>query len=194
MNIKLIKTEGKNFCDYEHLQNALPAIRQQKIAALIRDEDKLLSLAAGLLIKRELPVDAIISTDEFGKPYIINYSDIHFGVSHSKGAAVFAEARSPIGIDIEKIKPFDDMERIAKRYFAPDEYDYCRGNSARFFEIWTKKEAYIKMTGRGLSQGLRSFSVLSDKRIRTVLYENYYISFCTETLYDKQLITLEALL
>jgi 4'-phosphopantetheinyl transferase len=186
MNIKIIKTEGLNFRDYEHLADTLPIERQKKIAALLRDEDKLLSLSAGVLIKRELPADTIIKANEFGKPFASNYPEIHYSVSHTKGAAVFVKARSPIGIDIEKIAPFEDFEKIAKRNFAPDEYDYCRGNAARFFEIWTKKESYIKMTGRGLSQGLHNFSVMSDKRIQSVIYENFYISLYSETLNEKQ--------
>jgi 4'-phosphopantetheinyl transferase len=194
MNVKIILTAGKSFRDYEHLQNALPIERQRKIAALIRDEDKLLSLAAGVLVSRGLPTGATVRTDEFGKPFAANYPDIHFSVSHTKGAAVFVKARSPIGIDVEKVKPFADMDKIAKRHFAPDEYEYCRGNSARFFEIWTKKEAFLKMTGRGLSKGLSDFSVLSafsafsNKRIQSVLYNNFYISICSETLNSEQMI------
>jgi 4'-phosphopantetheinyl transferase len=188
MNIKIIKTEGKNFLDYEHFIDTLPIERQQKIAALLRDEDKLLSLSAGLLIKRELPEGALIKTDKYGKPYVPRYPDIHFSVSHTKGAAVFVRSDAPVGIDIELIKPFDDIDKIAKRHFAPDEFDYCRGNSARFFEIWTKKESYIKMTGRGLSKGLRDFSVMHNKRIQSVIYQNFYISLCGETQRSKQLI------
>jgi 4'-phosphopantetheinyl transferase len=194
MNIKLIFTKDLSFRDYAYLADDLPPERQKKIAALMRDEDKLLSLAAGVLIKRNLPTDAIISTDEFGKPFVSNYTDIHFSVSHSKGAAVFARAHSPIGIDIEENAPFEDMDKIAKRHFSPDEFAFCRGNSARFFEIWTKKEAFLKMTGRGLSKGLGDFSVISNKRIQSVLYKNFYISLCNETQNSEQLIIDEVLL
>jgi 4'-phosphopantetheinyl transferase len=188
MNIIIILTEDKAFRDYEHFVGELPNERQQKIAAFLRDEDKLLSLMAGLLIKRELPDDALIKTDEYGKPYIANYPGIHFSVSHTKGAVVFVREDSPIGIDIEVIKPFEDIDKIAKRHFAPDEYDYCRGNSARFFEIWTKKEAFIKMVGKGLSYGLNKFSVMEDKRIITGMYEDYYISACSEVCKGCELI------
>jgi 4'-phosphopantetheinyl transferase len=197
MNIKLIFTTDLRFCDYERLVNTLPQKRQEKIFSLMRDEDKLLSLAAGILIKRNLPPDAIIDTDELNKPFAANYPDIYFSVSHTKGAAVFVRANSPIGIDIEENAPFEDMDKIAKRHFSPDEFAFCRGNSARFFEIWTKKEAFLKMTGRGLSKGLSDFSVLSaysDKQFQSVFYKNFYISLCSETQNSEQLIIDEVLL
>jgi 4'-phosphopantetheinyl transferase len=188
IEVKIFLTENKTFSEFLRFLPALPEDRQRKIASLIRDEDKFLSLAAGLLIKRELPDDAVIKTDENGKPYVLNYPDIHFSVSHTKGAAAFVRSNSPVGIDIEKNAPFSDTDKIAKRYFTTPEYDFCRGDSARFFEIWTKKEAYIKMTGKGLRESLNSFSVLSDPRILTLTQDDFCVSVCSESCINNQLI------
>ncbi len=62
----------------------------------------------------------------------------------------------------------DDLEpsptrglRIAERFFAPNEIRYIKGGGD-FYEIWTRKEAYVKYTGRGIAQGLDTFSVVDD--------------------------------
>ena len=58
---------------------------------------------------------------------------------------------------------------VAYRFFTKDEIDYisdgleCSDEDVRFYKIWTMKEAYIKMTGKGLSTRLDSFSVHPDE-------------------------------
>jgi phosphopantetheinyl transferase len=52
------------------------------------------------------------------------------------------------------------LVKIAKRFFAPEEAEMLLPDpTGAFFPIWTKKEAYVKWTGRGLAEGLSSFSV-----------------------------------
>jgi 4'-phosphopantetheinyl transferase len=178
ITVKIIFTEGKQFPDYAHLAETLPEYRQEKIKNLLRDEDKMLSLAAGVLIEKNLPKNAVIKYGEFGKPYIDGISDVHFSVAHTKGAVVFVKTDSPVGIDIEKAKPFDSMYDIAKKYFTDREYEYCNKSGERFFEIWTKKEAFAKKTGKGLSEHFRSFDTISDESFLSARLNGFYISVC----------------
>ncbi len=82
----------------------------------------------------------------------------------------------PIGIDIEKITDIDF--KMADRYFSKEEYEYInvneRGKLDRFYEIWTFKESYIKVIGKGLSMLLNSFSVINNN---TMFYNDIQYNF-----------------
>ena len=103
------------------------------------------------------------STNEFGKPFLVNNPNIHFNISHAGHYIACAVSNEPIGIDIELIKPVDMA--IAERFFTPDETAYIMTGmqEQRFYEIWTKKESHIKWEGKGLHKPLTSFSVLDDQ-------------------------------
>jgi 4'-phosphopantetheinyl transferase len=99
-----------------------------------------------------------------GKP-VLPHSEWHFNITHSGAFVACAVTRmAPVGIDIERIHWMPDMQAIADAHFTRAEYkrlsalpveDRTRG----FFECWTRKEAFIKATGRGLSQRLDGFEV-----------------------------------
>jgi phosphopantetheinyl transferase (holo-ACP synthase) len=108
-----------------------------------------------------------------GKPYFSApplRDRVHFSLSHSGAylAVLFHDAQ--VGLDIEDLRirsalTKERMERIAARFFTEDERQYVlagerSGLRQRFFDIWTAKEAYIKYTGRGMSEKLSSFSAL----------------------------------
>ena len=88
---------------------------------------------------------------------------VTFNVSHSQGLALFALARGvAIGVDIEAVRGRRSDE-VANRFFHPDESAWLRtlpeeSRREAFYAIWCAKEAFIKATGNGLSQGLASFS------------------------------------
>jgi 4'-phosphopantetheinyl transferase len=113
-------------------------------------------LAGEYLCKKT--TDIIFDRDENGKPFIKDSDDINLSISHSYPFYAEAISDKPIGIDIEKIR--DVNPNIAKRAFTENEREYTGSSKERFFEIWTKKEAYAKFTGNGLAEGFRSFDVL----------------------------------
>ena len=102
-----------------------------------------------------------------GKPSLssVHNSTVRFSVSHSREMGLFAFARyTEVGIDIELVKPdFKGME-IATHFFSSEEIAALAklppelGVEA-FFGCWTRKEAYVKARGQGLSIPLRSFTV-----------------------------------
>ena len=116
---------------------------------------------------------------EHGKPYFDDpaFEGIWFSHSDTKGHAVLCFAEEEIGADCENTKARPGIESrweaIARRCFTEDEFSYAQtdegGGADRFFEVWTAKEAYMKYTGNGFSEGFKSFSVfrLKDAAITT---------------------------
>jgi 4'-phosphopantetheinyl transferase len=104
---------------------------------------------------------------QHGKPFLsgITETGICFNLSHSGDRVIYAFSRgSQIGIDIEHIRPVEDVDQIAKRSFSPREYHTFRSvpeadRWKAFFNCWTRKEAFIKAIGEGLSFPLEKFEV-----------------------------------
>ncbi len=96
---------------------------------------------------------------------IYDSTEMHFNLSHSEGLAIYAfTGDREIGIDIEQIRDIPDMEQIFERFFSPRENEvfHILPESRRkeaFFNCWTRKEAFIKATGDGLSMPLDKFDV-----------------------------------
>jgi 4'-phosphopantetheinyl transferase len=99
-----------------------------------------------------------------GKPRLAG-GGLSFNVSHSHGAALFAfTSERRIGVDIERHPAPDDGDAVARHFFAPAEVATLNSlsgdrRSTAFLRCWTRKEAYIKARGDGLSLALDSFEV-----------------------------------
>ncbi len=100
----------------------------------------------------------------YGKP-LLRRPACCFNVTHSGLLMACAVSQmAPIGIDVEQIREIPGMFAIANGHFAPGECERLGALPAvyrtrGFFECWTLKEAFIKATGLGLSQGLHHFEV-----------------------------------
>ena len=82
-----------------------------------------------------------------------------FNLSHTAGLAILAlTLENEIGVDVERIRPIENRDAIAERYFSPSEYGPALSDEI-FFQCWTRKEAYIKAVGAGLSIPLRSIDM-----------------------------------
>lgn len=108
--------------------------------------------------------ELVISVNEYGKPYLPNHIDINFNISHSGEYVICAMDSAPIGIDIEKEK-LRDFETIQSHFFAPQEISYlsnCKEFRVQslFYDIWTRKESYLKAIGTGFYADSALFSVV----------------------------------
>lgn len=108
------------------------------------------------------------SYNDHGKPALIQECGgerMRFNISHSHGLALFAVTLDrEIGIDLEWIRPGLINEQIPERFFSAQEVCVLRGlpmevQDRAFFNCWTRKEAYIKAKGEGLSIPLDQFEV-----------------------------------
>ena len=100
-----------------------------------------------------------------GKPGLASAEPIKFNTTHSNGMAAFAFTRGcQLGIDLELIRPLTEIQSLAHRFFCPEEtaeiMSLAPAERVRaFFCCWTRKEAYIKAIGDGLSVPLNKFRV-----------------------------------
>ncbi len=127
------------------------------------------ALAKEMLSKKTaIPADTLcFSKTPEGKPYLPD-CDWQFSISHTGNTILCGIHNGAIGADIEKTRPYND--RVAKRICSPAEYTYIGKNSTRFLEVWTRKEAYAKLIGRGLSISLRTIHVASDTTLHETIY------------------------
>ncbi len=105
---------------------------------------------------------------EQGKPFLAastGADGLQFNVSHAHGAALLAFCRgTAVGVDVEKIRPLSDAAAVAARFFSERENRAFNAvppdrQEEAFFTCWTRKEAFIKAVGEGLSYPLSQFDV-----------------------------------
>lgn len=115
-----------------------------------------------------------VRTDKGGKPYfflhdekmIAAFPSVYFSVSHSGDwwSCLFSDGN--VGLDIEARRYIKNYEAIAKRFFTYGEHQYVLDHGLEgFFQIWVRKEAYLKYTGKGISGGLSTFSVIREGQL-----------------------------
>lgn len=124
-----------------------------------------------LLLGRYLhiaPTEVAFVYGDHGKPDLAPaqaQAGVRFNISHSHSVALLAFARErDVGVDVEQVRPLDDGEQIAERFFSKSEVAVFTAVPAAqkpqaFFNCWTRKEAFIKVIGEGLSCPLDSFDV-----------------------------------
>lgn len=99
-----------------------------------------------------------------GKPSLAS-GDLRFNLSHAQGIALIGFTRGrEIGVDVEAVRRLTDADQVAQRFFSEKECNvYSTVSDAEkpraFFNCWTRKEAFIKAIGEGLSCPLDSFDV-----------------------------------
>lgn len=120
-----------------------------------------------------------IGYGEFGKPYLLDYPNIHFNISHSGEYVVCAVCDAPVGIDIQKISVYNSgiAEKVCLEYEIK-QIEQSDDNASEFIKLWTKKEAVLKAKGIGLGNGILK-SCLFDERVQSIQLFKYWISVYT---------------
>lgn len=142
--------------------------RQQKTERIRNGKEKERSLLAGALLDFGLwrlyglrERDVAISYGAQGKPYLRDYPDIQFNLSHSGDYALAVFAPAAVGCDIQQKGQAKKQERIAARFFAEEERRAME-DGADFDYIWARKESFLKLTGAGMSFDMRAFCVTGE--------------------------------
>ncbi|WP_337865645.1 4'-phosphopantetheinyl transferase superfamily protein [Ignavibacterium sp.] len=107
----------------------------------------------------------------FGKPVLIEpqNSGLQFNYSHTERKFLFALSKnSEIGVDIEFIKAFTDIDSLSEKYFSNDEFSFYKALSTYelklnfFYRVWTRKEALHKGIGTGINDEMKNISVIDN--------------------------------
>ncbi len=179
----------------------LSSLRREKAGRYLKEKDRMLSLAAGVLVDRALQErglrerDVTFSYGPWGKPFLLGYPDIHFSISHGGSMAVAVFSDSEVGCDIEAVIPYE--RDVALLSFTSDEVGGIEKSYDRdtaFTTLWTEKESFLKALGVGLGRSMRSFEVRMEEqgpvliqnidsrewKISTITVDNHIISICGE--------------
>ena len=127
--------------------------RRKKVIRYRMPDDRKRSLAAGLIIRKILNENGLsedsLKYSENGKPLADN---LFFNISHAGDYVVGVSSDREVGCDIEKI--VDAPLEVTDRFFHLKEAEYIKSaedKNRAFFTLWTLKESYMKMTGKGFS-------------------------------------------
>lgn len=132
--------------------NQIKPFKKHKISLLKKEEDKLSSILGEYLLSKLLKKNHIKYSDinivynENGKPYIES-NPLYYNISHKDGFVSVVVSNKECGIDIETIK---DKNINLDLFASNKEKDYINGDKERLFEIYTLKEATLKMYGKSL--------------------------------------------
>lgn len=173
---------------FDKLMSVISIEKRKRIDRFHRYEDALRTLIGDILVRcllcKRLGIknrELIFGVNEYGKPFLVNDTNIQYNISHSGKWVVCSIDNLPVGIDIEQIKPIN--MGIAERFFSKEEIKSLMGKDIverenYFYDLWTLKESYIKAIGKGLSLPLDSFTIRIEENNITVHTthesDNYY--------------------
>ena len=158
---------------FENLLKQVPEYRQKKAMSFKFPKGKMQSLGVGLLLRQACVdaglglADAHVAYGENGKPYLTDFPEVQFNLSHSGERVMCVLSPFETGCDVETIK--GDRGRLAERFFMPEEsawikhFETLEKQSDAFYRLWTLKECYMKVTGRGMSLMPDKFSLNVDE-------------------------------
>lgn len=122
------------------------------------------SLAVEILLQKALDdfgvgkniSDRLICIGNQGKPFLKNHPEVHFNLSHAGNRALCIISELDCGCDVELINPKRFNFNLVKRFYSQQEQQIIENSDESqkvdlFFDFWTRKEAYGKMTGEGVN-------------------------------------------
>lgn len=180
----------------ENVLEQVGSERRKKVIRYLQPDDRKRSLGAGIMIRKILNGNGLsessLKYSENGKPVA---DHLHFNISHAGDYVVGVVSDDEVGCDIER--NVNAPLEIAEHYFHSTEREYIEAASdpgKAFFTLWTLKESYMKMTGRGMDIPLDSFEVVpttdgfmlgeSSERpcfFKTMEFDDYIFSVGNET-------------
>ena len=169
--------------DIDLALNRVSSQRREAALRFLRERDRKLSLAAFLLLQEALakeygiPAPPVLAFGPHGKPFLRDYPHIHFNLSHCSRAALCVVGDAPVGCDVETVTPPLDRDlldhcchpRERKAILAAERPEVA------FCTLWTRKEAFLKWTGEGLTDHLPDLLFSPDAaaaRFRSVVSPN----------------------
>ena len=165
-------------------QNGAVGCKKQDCEVLCYEARELLErLNVGPLSQQRIPIELQYRFGPHGKPEIVDFP-LYFSLSHSGDYVLCAVSDREVGADIQKLQTAD-FSKLASRFFTEAEYKAlgeCNSEAERqklFFRLWTKKEAYGKLTGQGIMAALNR-DVLDSQWPEIPAPEGYAVAVCID--------------
>ena len=177
------------------LDAALAEISEQRREQALKFKYELgqrLCVLAYQLLKRGLKEvygigeNPIFEYNEHGKPSIVGHPEIFFNLSHCKEAAICAISDRPIGVDVESVRSFN--ESLVRYTMNDDEIqriEAAENRAVAFIQLWTMKEATLKLIGTGISKDMKQVLCQEGFFIETFTdhHNRFVYSYCQFTTF-----------
>lgn len=165
---------------FQKYYEKIDAFRQDKVRQCKKEADKKRSLLAGYLLQAGIkdvrtkesglpmgaaPLSLSYAFGGNGKPYLLNEPHIYFNISHSGDYVICAISEEEVGADIQEHRQV--KQGLVERFFSREENELLKEHNETqgitkeelFYRIWAVKEAHMKLTGKGMAQGLYTTAV-----------------------------------
>jgi len=170
---------------FQYLIKFVRAEKQERILKqkIKQNADNMLigEIFAKTVIKKTFGIDISkqnFTYTEHRKPYLSDYPDVRFNISHSGEYVVCCVSNKPVGVDIQKIGEYNSD--VAKRVCNEKELVQIENSSdkeSEFTKLWTQKEAVLKMYGTGIASGDLK-NCLDNHNIQSERIDDYWLSVC----------------
>jgi len=191
IQLRYTKTNNLTHDQFQYLLMKLPEEMQSKVLRFRFEKDRNMSLISRILFMTELSSKFDFNWSDLkysttGKPYLDKA--VFFNWSHSENVVAIGFSLSPIGVDIEKEKNIDWKSLIDYLHVKEQKAIINSLNPLKkFYEIWTRKEAYLKSIGSGLSNNMENMNCLPDELGSALVWSigttkvlnDYSLSHCT---------------
>lgn len=132
------------------------------------------------LVQVSDPSKLRFSRSESGKPYLLD-SNVHFNISHSSGITALAlSAETPCSVDVESHRQIHDLALLIEKAMTFQEQQAIKDSSCQlksFFDKWVIKEAFLKLSGIGLAQSLKTICTETELNLETQMFRGDSIFF-----------------
>ena len=187
---ELLIFDNMSVISEEEIQQLLPMVSEERRNEALRYKHlfgqfaclKSYVMLRELLEQRGLTHPFRFAYNEHGKPYLKDYPEVHFNLSHCKNGIVVVVSDQPVGIDIESYRSVSDS---LLRYTMNEEEQQLILESddpiRTFTEYWTKKEAVFKLRGTGITHDLHGL-LQGDEQVETFVHpeKQYAYSIATK--------------
>ncbi|MBQ9765328.1 MAG: 4'-phosphopantetheinyl transferase superfamily protein [Lachnospiraceae bacterium] len=174
--------------------------RQQQQQSQLQHEVGQTLLRYALKKEYDIELDkCTILKNKQGKPYLEDYPDVHYNISHCATMVVCTLGETPVGIDVEKKRPL--KESLWRKVLTENELDKLMAcaeeeRNIEFLKYWTLKEAYGKALGVGLLYDYSKTDINSIEGYRfhqMMIGEDIIVSVCREQseAYEEEIIFVE---
>lgn len=191
VTVALLNCEGINEEVYNSARCFVTANRLKKTDNLVEYRDRVLSVMSEFILLYYLRTHYGIRVSNFsennrGKPYIAGKEFIKFNISHTRNIVSVAISEQNIGIDVEMSPSATDKQiiQLIDFCFSEKEKFYINfgepGYAHRFYEVWTRREAYFKCLGCGLSIKNNKKDISEDFFFSCIRYKNYTVNVCSD--------------